>query len=159
MSGFKAPTQVSWSLGVLVIILAAGVAWLVAPRQHSEAAKARPLSVPQWLDECSPFESLDGTKLLDFSARDNSVKMTEAVDSEKAAGAASAKHPKIVRGTWSADESTKQIMVTFNATTSRYVLLTTFSEDRCILSAGDLSSADLRNSWFGEVDLEPEDAN
>mgnify|MGYP001289389911 CR=1 FL=1 len=151
----KALTNIREFLGVvLVATVWLGVGYAVWHFHEKDdagrlEAKDRVPSISEWLDECSPFESLDGTRSLDFKISDNTVEMTEAVDEEKAAGALLAKHPKVDRGTWSADEATKQVILGFDTVKTRYLLVIAFSEDQCILSAGDISSADLRTSWFG----------
>jgi len=129
MSGSSTSTNGRWSPWVAIVSVV-GIVWLISHNEHSEAAKAPSPTLSQWLGECSPFESLDGMRALDFKISDNSVRISEAVDNERAAGAVSAKHPKIIRGTWSADEITKQVAVTLNAATIHYVLLITFSEEQ-----------------------------
>jgi hypothetical protein len=153
-------SQISWPYTILMVAGLATAGWYLHAHQ-SKTPEPPPLRVTDWLDHCSPFESLDGMRALEFSINDRSVKMTEAEIGESAVGALAAKHPKITNGTWNADEATKQVVVNFNAgglsIESSYVLAITFSEDQCILTAGAITSSDLQNSWFGTPYFEPDD--
>jgi hypothetical protein len=139
---------------VLYTILASVIYgwWLL--QKWEQGTKQRDHTIAEWLDACSPFEALDGTRSLDFNIRDHSVELSEAIDQERAAGAIAAEHPKITQGSWSADETTKQVVTDIDAEKRSYLLVITFSQDECILSAGDTGSSDLRSSWFGAPDFE-----
>jgi len=155
-SGRQIFSKIVFPMTVLIGIGYAAVSfsqWVETGRLET---RERVLSISGWLDNCSPFESLDGTRSLDFKISDNTAKMTMATDEESAAGALSAKHPKVANGTWSADQATKQVVLSFDNVKSHYLLVVAFSQDQCILSAGDVSSADLPNSWFGTPYSKPE---
>jgi hypothetical protein len=158
LRGAKRVLDIFGSFVILAGMVYAG--WLFhSTEQDTEQATAqRDPTIAEWLDACSPFESLDGARSLDFNIRDHSVELSEAIDQERAAGAIAAKHPKVTQGSWSADETTKQVVTDIDAAKSRYVLITTFSQDQCILAVGDAGSSDLRSSWFGTPDLEGDTA-
>jgi hypothetical protein len=111
----------------------------------SLSEKDQYLPIPQWLYVCSPYKSFDGMRALDFSRKDHSVRMTEEVSGESRTAAAHSK------GTWEADEKAKRVNIDLGSERIRYgyTAVMTSSLDQCILAAGDITSADLRNSWFG----------
>lgn len=137
-------------------LLPLAVLVLMASCDRGKEEKRTDLTIYEWLDVCSPFESFDGARMLEFEIKDRSVKLTEAVGDERAKGALMADSPTVVRGTWSADETTRGIVVDVGGTKATYTLVIPFSEGECILSAGTISAADLRNSWFGEPSFEPD---
>ena len=95
--------------------------------------------------------------MLSFAINNKSVKFTEAVGEEIPSGALMAKHPKVTRGTWAAEEATKDIVVELGDTETRYTLAIPSGEGECILVSGPISAADLRASWFGEPDFSDPD--
>jgi hypothetical protein len=115
-----------------------------------EQDQEKPVKVSdtEWLDSCSPFETLDGQRMLTFSVADHSVVATEAVGDEKAEGALSAAHPQKAEGTWVVEEETHRVDVEIGGTKENYTLLVSFSKDQCILVSGSLSGADLTKSLF-----------
>jgi hypothetical protein len=69
-----------------------------------------------------------------------------------------AKHPKVTRGTWTAEEATKAIVVKLGNIETSYTLAVPFGEGECILVSRAIRAADLRASWFGEPDFSDRDS-
>jgi hypothetical protein len=136
----------------------AAVVCLAAIAGCDRKKKIPDLSVAEWLDVRSPFESFNGARMLSFVINNKSVKLTEAVGEEIPSGALMAKHPKVTRGTWAAEEATKDIVVKLGDTETRYTLAIPFGEGDCILVSGPISAADLRASWFREPDFSDPDS-
>ena len=121
-------------------------------RKEQVEKKATDFTVVSWLNDCSPFESLNEERVLMFK-KGQSVELSEAVGDEKAKGALQAKHPRKTQGTWIADEATRSVIVELDGTRKTYTLLVTPSFSSCVLIAGAIDSADMRSSWFGEADF------
>ncbi len=107
------------------------------------------------LDECSPFSSMDGTQELDFdtmtgvvSKDDKAIARTVPADTRPAAS-------KTV-GRFAANEGTGEVVVRIGGTTRRYTLVAPKDSDQCILADGKAGSVDLRRSWFGEAEDDPD---
>lgn len=154
----RSPSEISWPWALLVIAAIVAGSWLLH-RGAAPAAKRTEQTVADRLKQCSPFQSFDQSRALAFEVGDHSVELTEAVGTERAAGALLADHPKIMRGTWQAVEQSKQVIVKIDAVESTYILVVPPSEDQCILSDGGIRATDLRTSWFGtpDSDLDPAD--
>jgi hypothetical protein len=103
----------------------------------------------EWLDYCSPFQALDGQRMLTFTVADHSVIAAQSREGETAKGAFLADHPKEIKGVWLAEEETNRVTVEIEGTKSEYTLLVPFGKDQCILVSGSPSSADLTDSMFG----------
>jgi hypothetical protein len=54
-------------------------------------------------------------------------------------------------GTWSFDEISKRYLVVLNGETTTYLLVSPEGGGMCMLIAGDVQSADLRQSWFSSL--------
>lgn len=122
--------------------------WPFVGYQQAEPAKPLKIGVQEWLDYCSPFETLNGQRTLTFTVADHSVVAAIAPPEEKAKGAFLADHPQKTRGVWVADAGTGRVSVVISGSKSQYTLLIPFSEDQCILVLGSLSGADLTSSLF-----------
>jgi hypothetical protein len=138
----------------LSVVFACSTLLALASSCNQEKQQKSPdFTVPQWLSVCSPFASLDGATTITFRLGDHSVEIAEAIGDERDRGAFFAKNPKISRGTWTVDEAIKNVNIDLGGVTKRYTLVVPFSEGQCILSAGAIDAANLRNSWFGEPDF------
>lgn len=106
------------------------------------------MPIAEWLYVCSPYKSFDGMRALDFSRKDHSVRLTVEVPDETRTAVA---HSKGIKGVWEADEKAKRVSIDLGSERIRYgyTAIMTSSLDQCILAAGNIASADLRNSWFG----------
>lgn len=140
-------------LAALLVVIA-----IIALSGCDQGAKKKPpeLSVGQWLYACSPFESLDGKRMLVFRPSDHSVTSSEAIGDEAEVGALAAKNPQRTKGTWEADEATKRVVVNIGDSQFGYLLIVPFGEGQCILGAGNIRAVDLRRSLFGEPDFSDE---
>jgi len=107
-------------------------------------------TVVEWLDDCSPFVSFDGQRMLTFDTTKQAVTASEALDDERSKGALMAKHPKEQEGLWSADEETRHVSVEIEGSKSDYILVIPFDEQQCLLVSGSsLSEADLTKTLYG----------
>jgi hypothetical protein len=132
-------------LAVIVVFLA----WLRGCWPFAgEPAEPLKITVSEWLDYCSPFEALNGQRMLTFTVADHSVIAAEALGEEKEKGALFAAHPQKTKGVWAADEDTHGVSVEISGSKSEYTLLIPFGENQCILVSGSLLAADLTNSLF-----------
>lgn len=124
-----------------------------------KSTKAPDLTAGEWLDLCTPFESFDAARMLTFQEKDHSVKLAEAVGDERAQGALMARNPVVTQGTWQLDETTKIVTIDLGAGKTSYKLVMPANASECILVAGEIDSANLRQSWFGTADFteEPEE--
>ena len=145
---YPAKLKAIWTAGVLAAIVPAILVSSLTSSvsfDKSLADKDQYLPIAQWLYICSPYKSFDGMRALDFSRKGHSVRMTEEVSSETRTAATHS------NGTWEADEKAKRVSVDLRSERIKYdyIAVMTSSLDQCILAAGDINSADLRNSWFG----------
>jgi hypothetical protein len=109
----------------------------------------KPRTVAQLLDDCSPFQSFDGLRTLEFDAVAHTVELREAVGDER--NALLAEHPQTTQGTWTADEATRTVVVNLASIPTTYILVVPPSQAQCILAHGPVGSADLQASWFGTL--------
>jgi hypothetical protein len=123
---------------------------------RSEPARPHDLTTVEWLDACSPFESFNAVRMLQFRISDQTVELSEAVDEEKAGGALLADHPKIVKGTWAANEEVRTVQVDVGGVTNTYKLALPTKGGQCVLLVGSIDADDLSRSWFGTADLSEE---
>jgi hypothetical protein len=139
-----------WLLIAAVVVFLAWLrgCWPFAGHDQTKPAEPLKLTVTEWLDYCSPFEALDGQRMLTFTVADRSVIVVEALGEEKAKGALFAAHPEKTKGVWAADENTHGVSVEISGSKSEYTLLIPFGEDQCILVSRSLLGADLTNSLF-----------
>jgi hypothetical protein len=98
---------------------------------------------------CGDVVSLDGTKELGFSADQRAIMYDMAKRNERG------KYLK-VEGTWSFDETTKLYTVTLNGESVVYSIAEP-AGGNCMLVNGDLSAANLRESWFPKPLIGPND--
>jgi hypothetical protein len=152
MRSVLATARYTWWLLIAAAVVAL-VGWLrgcwpFAGDNQADMTASPKTSVAEWLDYCSPFETLSGQRALTFFA-DRSVIAAEAPPDEKQKGALVADHPQEHKGVWGADEETRRVFVEFDGAKSEYALLISFSEDQCILVSGSLTAADLTSSLFG----------
>ncbi len=91
--------------------------------------------------------------MLQFQISNQTVEFSEAVNEEKAGGALQANHPKIVEGTWAANEEARTVQVDVGGVTNTYKLALPTNSQQCVLLVGSIDAADLSRSWFGIVDL------
>lgn len=59
--------------------------WPFAGQDQSRSEKPAKTTVLEWLDYCSPFDALDGQRMLTFAVADHSVIAGEAPEEEKKA--------------------------------------------------------------------------
>jgi hypothetical protein len=115
-------------------------------------------TVPGWDDliSCSDSTSLDGTRRLSVSENSHATLYEARGPSDRRKG-----HETISReGTWSFDEISKRYLVVLNGETTAYLLVSPESGGMCMLIAGEVQSADLRQSWFSspaDDNHEPDD--
>jgi hypothetical protein len=103
------------------------------------------------LVSCSDSTSLDGTRRLSVSENSHATLYEAHGPSDRRKG-----HETISReGTWSFDEISKRYLVVLNGETTTYLLVSPESGGMCMLIAGEVQSADLRQSWFSS----PADVN
>jgi hypothetical protein len=60
-------------------------------------------------------------------------------------------------GKWNYNEISKEYVITFNDQTTNYSLLLKDDVATCILVKGDLTAANLLESWFATIDGGPSD--
>jgi len=112
------------------------------------------LSIYDYVEECSPFSSVDGSRQLDFDSVTGAVTLED--DSADLPSAASDATPGKAVGTFAADEDTEQVYVRVAGATRQYTLVVPTDGGQCILAAGATEAADLNRSWFGAVEEDPE---
>ena len=112
------------------------------------------LSIYDYVEECSPFSSVDGTRQLDFDSVTGAVTLED--NSADLPSAASDTTPGKAVGTFAADEDSEQVSVRIAGATRQYTLVVPTDGGQCILAAGATESADLNRSWFGAVEEDPE---
>ena len=118
-------------------------------QQEREPTKSK--SIADLLDDCSPFESSDGVRTLEFDAADHTVMLNEAVGDERTKGALFAEHPQVTQGTWTADETTRTVVLDLASIPTTYILVIPPSGMQCILARGATDAANLQSSWFGSL--------
>jgi len=139
----------------VALLLAATHLTLSSDRSSSDGDLS--MAIAQWLYICSPFKSFDGYRALYFFPRSHTVTLIEVVSDETRTAVP---YPKIVgTGTWIGDEKAKRVSVDLGIGHVRftYAAVMTSNLDQCILAAGTITSANLRNSWFGgPISIEPQ---
>jgi hypothetical protein len=139
--------------GVVLFLYAAllGSYYFFPPDEKATALQPL-LSVAGWDDirECGSVTSLDGAKTLEF-ASSHKVGLTETdVQDEK-------EPRRTTDGSWSFDEQKKRYTITFGDKWTDYTLITPDGSSVCILARGDIGAVNLRESWFGRIEIEPDD--
>ena len=116
-----------------------------------QEGQERPLPVGSIeLSSCFVTRSFDGNKWLTLED-DQTAQLREALPPEQG----KTKNERLSTGKWSYDETSKHYSVTLDGETTSYTLLSQDGVATCILVKGDLSNANLRESWFATVDDEP----
>ena len=87
------------AVGRIALLASAGFYLYLGHDSHSRDTKPKDPTVAEWLAWCSPFESLDEVRILEFRTSGRSVTIKEAIGGERENGAFAAKNPKISRGT------------------------------------------------------------
>jgi len=123
----------------------------VAEQQDQEQEPTRPKKIADLLDDCSPFRSFDGVQTLEFDGAAHTVMLNEAVGNERKKGALFAEHPRITPGTWTADETSRTVVLDFASIPNTYVLVIPPSGTQCLLAHGTIGTTDLQSSWFGSL--------
>ena len=145
----------SFSNTIKVLCTCSGIAFVYWTFVH------RPEMVPTalgWDDliSCSDSTSLDGTRRLSVSGNSNATLYEARGPSDR-----SRDNEAISKeGTWSFDEISKRYLVVLNGETTTYLLVIPEGGGMCMLIAGDIQSADLRQSYFsspGDENHEPDD--
>lgn len=139
---------------------------LTHPREHGcpPPAPQTIASIAGSLSSCSPFETLDGRRMLIFTWDSLSwdepstyrVVADETSTSEDGKDVLFAARPRETKGLWSIEDTkANRISVVIGRAKTEYVLLTWSDGLKCALVSGSISNADLTQSFFGEQ--EPED--
>jgi hypothetical protein len=166
----------AFATGCVVPLTLAGalLAMILAHRQAPNQSPAPALTL-RWsaagdLQDCSPFASLDGRRLLAFNARGHraaegaggrsSDHQTDLdIELEAIAASPSGQHlPEGLRaGPFQVDDATGRVAIALLGETQSYTLLEPMplGADGCVLVFGDLAAADLTRSWFGAPAVEP----
>jgi hypothetical protein len=120
-----------------------------------QEAQERPLP-SGWIELSSCFvtRSFDGNKWLTLED-DQTAQLREALPSEQG----KTKNERLSTGKWSYDETSKHYSVTLDGETTSYTFLSQDGVATCILVKGDLSNANLRESWFATADDESGNAD
>jgi len=108
------------------------------------------------LISCSDSTSLDGTRRLSVSGNSNATLYEARGPSDRRRDNEAISK----EGTWSFDEISKRYLVVLNGETTTYLLVIPEGGGMCMLIAGDIQSADLRQSYFsspGDENHEPDD--
>jgi hypothetical protein len=121
----------------------------------------RPEIVPTalgWDDliSCSDSTSLDGTRRLSVSENNNAILYEARGPSDRRRDNETISK----EGTWSFDEISKKYLIVLNGETTTYLLVIPEGGGMCMLIAGDVQSADLRQSYFSspaDENHEPDD--
>lgn len=124
-------------------------------RRHARGASdpSSEETIFDFIDECSPFSSVDGSQQLEFDIVSGLVTLSDDAGGLLApAGDAPLKSV----GTFAADERTQQVIVRVAGVNGRYTLVVPSDSEQCILAAGASNAADLRHSWFGSIEEDPE---
>jgi hypothetical protein len=134
-----------------VLLLVLAPAFILGVYYILSAENAHRLSRPAvagWddIDECGSLRSFDGTKTLDFE-RNHGASLTEKSDDAD-------KPERKVDGAWSFDEEKERYTVSFGDSPAHYKLVKPEDSSICILTPGDVSAVNLRNSWFGRIEDE-----
>jgi hypothetical protein len=160
---------------VVPLTLAATLLGIILSYRHPTQPAPAPAPSLRWsaagdLQDCSPFASLDGRRLLAFNARSHlaaegagarsSDHQTELDDELEAiaAGAPGQRLPEGIRaGPFQLDDATGRVALALPGETQSYTLLEPMplGADGCVLVFGDLAAADLTRSWFGAPAVEP----
>ncbi len=119
-------------------------------QQDQEQHPTKSKTMADLLDDCSPFESFDGVRTLEFDAAAHTVMLNEAVGDERTKGALFAEHPQVTQGTWTADE-TRTVVLDFASIPTTYILVIPPSGMQCILARGTTDAVNLQTSWFGSL--------
>jgi hypothetical protein len=117
-------------------------------KTYRATAKLPPAAGWEQLDACSPMQSLDGTKELTF-LEDHTVKVVE-----QEAKTQSALRPSRTAGAWAYDQSTQRYFITLEQQQKSYTLVQPENSEVCILIYGELTAANMRESWFSTVDIQ-----
>jgi hypothetical protein len=118
----------------------------------------RPPSAPGWDDliSCSEATSLDGTRRLSVSENSHAILYEAHGPSDRGERSETISR----EGTWSFDETSKRYVVVLSGETTTYLLVSPGNGGMCMLIAGEMQSADLRQSWFSspaDENHEPDD--
>jgi hypothetical protein len=160
---------------VVPLTLAGALLAMILSYRHAPKPQPPPAPSLRWsaagdLQDCSPFASLDGRRLLAFNARGHraaegagaraSDQQTELdVELEAiAAGPPGQRLPEGLRaGPFQVDDATGRVAIALPGETQSYTLLEPMplGADGCVLVFGDLAAADLTKSWFGAPAVEP----
>jgi hypothetical protein len=174
----KPPRRSVWSgaLGFLVFLAFAALPFALAlVLRHPSKPAPPPQPSLRWsaagdLQDCSPFASLDGRRLLAFNAgrhlaaegagaRSSDHQTELDVELEAiAAGPSGQRPPEGIRaGPFQVDDATGRVALSLPGETQSYTLLEPMplGADGCVLVFGDLAAADLTRSWFGAPAVEP----
>jgi hypothetical protein len=174
----KPPRRSAWSgvLGFLVFLAFAALPFAIMLfTRHPSKPAPPPQPSLRWsaagdLQDCSPFASLDGRRLLAFNARghraaegaggrssDHQTELDDALEAA-AAGPPGQRVPEGIRaGAFQVDDATGRVAIALSGEAQSYTLLEPMplGADGCVLVFGDLSAADLTRSWFGAPAVEP----
>jgi hypothetical protein len=150
-----ATMSVGLSNAVKVLCACSGIAFVYWVFVH------RPEIVPTalgWGDliSCSDSTSLDGTRRLSVSENSHAILYEAHGPSDRRRGNETISK----EGTWSFDEISKRYLLVLNGETTTYLLVSPEGGGMCMLIAGDVQSADLRQSWFSspaDDNHEPDD--
>src|SRR4029077_18871014 len=110
-------------------------------------------STEEWLDECWPFFSLDGEKKLMFQNADHTLTL-HRIDRNrdpKAKKNRETKNASTEQGTWTADNTTGEVVVNVAGDRQSYILVVPY-ESQCVLGAGQIEAVNLKSSWYGTPD-------
>ena len=140
-------TRIPWRVlsAIVVIGTIAYGAFLHANRPATE-----PAPPAGWIDlaACNDAISLDGTRRLTLSEN-------HAAELREAAPNGDNKNNRT--GKWNYNEIAKEYAITFNDQTTNYSLLLKDVVATCILVKGNLTAANLLESWFATIDDGPSD--
>jgi hypothetical protein len=174
----KPPRRSAWSgaLGFLVFLAFAALPFaIIFFTRHPSKPQPPPAPSLRWsaagdLQDCSPFASLDGRRLLAFNARghraaegaggraaDHQTELDDELETI-AAGPSGQRPPEGIRaGPFQVDDATGRVAIALPDEMQSYTLLEPMplGADGCVLVFGDLAAADLTKSWFGAPAVEP----
>jgi hypothetical protein len=121
-----------------------------------EQATKNPVSfsMEQWLDICSPLFSLDGEKMLMFRNADHTVTLhrIDRIRDPEAKKILETKNESTEQGTWTADNTTGEVVVNVAGDRHSYILVVPY-ELQCVLGAGQIDAVNLKSSWYGTPDF------
>src|SRR5438876_10676094 len=92
-------------------------------QQERELEPTKSKNIADLLDDCAPFESFDGGRTLEVDAAAHTVMLNEAVGDERKKGALFAEHPQVTQGTWTADETTRTVVLELASIPTTYILV------------------------------------